>query len=71
MNRTKKAATPIDLEGYALAALRVGLAAGKIVAIVSIHLIWSKKLNYALWGEGNHNADGAPSGPLLDATGRS
>ena len=57
MNRTKKAATPIDLEGYALAALRVGLAAGKIVAIVSIHLIWSKKLNYALWGEGNHTAE--------------
>ena len=57
MNRTKKTATPIDLEGYALAALKVGLAAGKIVAIVSIHSIWSKKLIYALWGEGNHTAE--------------
>ena len=42
----EKATTPIDSEGYALAALRGGLAASKTVAIVSMHPIWSTKLIY-------------------------
>ena len=42
----EKVTTPIDIEGYALAELRGGLAASKTVAIVSMHPIWSTKLIY-------------------------